>query len=83
MKLTATQVEVLVGKNIQKYSLAQVEATLSEVQETLKKFKNFEFKKEGLKMTAMDFFRTQESLKKCQIALKNRRRAILKVQNGK
>ena len=63
MNLSSATVEAYLNRAFSRYTLKQVDTALSEIQDLQKKFKKFNFKTHGLKMTAVEFIRIQNSLK--------------------
>lgn len=82
MKLTEVNIEATHQKEEDK-ELKFLERELSDLLELKKDFRNFDFKKEGIKMTARQFFETQTFLKNKILQLRKRRREILKNCGGK
>ncbi len=64
-------------------SLSQLVFSIEELDRFIKIFqreskRKFDFKKEGLCMTAVEFFQYQKQVKECLAALRKRRREILR-----
>lgn len=68
-----------IGAVIEGYSLAEVELKIKEIGKLYSEAcKPFDFKDQGLRMTAVEYFEQKNSLKNLLSALKKRRREILK-----
>lgn len=79
MKLNLTWAEILETRLRELcFALVEIEALIVSLEAEKKKYKSFDFKKEGLKMTAVEFFKNQDAIKRMIAGLKKRRREILK-----
>lgn len=61
-------------------ALVEINEQITKLNKAKKKYKTFDFKKEGLKMTAVDFFRKQTEIKNKLAALKKIKTQILNLK---
>lgn len=78
MNLTPAMVEAYLNRAFKRYTLKQTDTALAEIKDLQKKFKKFNFKNHGLKMTAVEFFEIQEKIKVSIKFLNERRLQISK-----
>lgn len=78
MNLSPETIEAYLSRAFNRYTLKQTDNAIEEIQDLQKKFKKFNFKTHGLKMTAVDFFRIQNNLKNSLKLLYSRRAEISK-----
>lgn len=63
MNLSPATVEAYLTRAFNRYTLKQTDNAINEIKDLQKKFKKFNFKTHGLRMTALEFFEIQEQLK--------------------
>lgn len=79
MNLSPEVIETYLNRAFSKYTLKQVDSALAEIQDLQKKFKKFNFKTHGLRMTAVEFFAIQTQIKN-SVKFLNKRRSELVIK---
>lgn len=80
MSLPEVKLEAILKRTIAKYNLKQLGSMMAELEETEQHFKTFDFKKEGSRMTAVEFIQLKKQLAETKQLVKKRYNEILKTR---